>query len=112
MKEAELQIEDALAEKIGCPFYLVSAADGTNVVRIFEELIKMGFSVIPSKANFIFAETDRIDGEVLYNRLRERNILTRHFKNERIRNFVRISIGTKEQMDRFLLAVKEILEEK
>ncbi|MCQ2554418.1 MAG: histidinol-phosphate transaminase [Clostridia bacterium] len=77
-----------------------------------EELIKMGFSVIPSKANFIFAETDRIDGEVLYNRLRERNILTRHFKNERIRNFVRISIGTKEQMARFLLAVKEILEEK
>ena len=32
----------ALGEKIGCPFYLTSAADGTNVVRIFEELIKLG----------------------------------------------------------------------
>lgn len=76
-----------------------------------EALTSLGFSVIPSAANFLFAKSDRIGGEALYRGLRERGILVRHFNKERIRDYNRITIGTREQMDALLDAVKEILSE-
>ena len=65
-----------------------------------------------SKANFIFAKTDKISGECLYNELRKRSILTRHFKDERIKEYLRITIGTKEEVDILIKNIKEILENK
>lgn len=76
------------------------------------ELEKLGFTVLPSTANFIFAKSDRIGGEELYLTLKERGILIRHFTKERICDYNRITIGTAEQMKLFIDAVKNILEER
>ena len=76
------------------------------------ELKKMGFTLTDSKANFIFAKSDRIGGKELYEKLKARGILIRHFNKEKIEEYNRITVGTKEQMNAFLAAVAEILKEK
>jgi len=74
-----------------------------------EALRKLGFRVLDSKANFIFAESDRIGGKELYEKLRAKGILVRYFGSDRISNFVRITIGTKEQMEALVNAASDIL---
>ena len=74
-------------------------------------LTAMGFSVIPSKANFVFATCPKIGGKDLYLKLKEAGILVRHFDTERLKEYNRITIGSREQMDALLGAVKTILEE-
>lgn len=74
------------------------------------QLEAMGFRVLPSQANFVFATTPRIDGQVLYQALKDRGILVRHFRDPRICQFNRITIGTPEQMQSLVDAVREILE--
>lgn len=76
-----------------------------------KKLTSLGFEVIPSKANFIFAKTDLIDGEKLYEELKKRGVLVRHFTNKRISQYNRITIGTQEQMESFINVVKEVLDE-
>ncbi len=71
----------------------------------------LGFAVLDSKANFLFARTEKVSGQTLYEKLKARGVLVRHFTGERIKEFNRITIGTKAQMDVFLTAVKAILEE-
>ncbi len=75
------------------------------------ELIKLDFTVTDSKANFLFAKNDKISGEKLYLKLKEKGVLVRHFEKERIKEYNRITIGTREQMDIFISTVKQILEE-
>ena len=79
--------------------------------RTAEALKEMGFTVLPSKTNFLFAKTDKIGGRELYEKLKDRGILVRHFGNPRICDFVRITIGTDEQMDACLASIRCILEE-
>ncbi len=74
-----------------------------------ERLTALGFEVLPSKTNFLFAKSPDIDGGKLYEELKKRNILVRHFTKEKICQFNRITIGTQEQMEKLLLAVAEIL---
>ena len=76
-----------------------------------ESLEKLGFTVLPSHANFIFAKSEAIGGEALYRELKKRGILVRHFSKERICEFNRITIGTPEQMNTFCQTVRKILEE-
>ena len=76
-----------------------------------ERLSALGFRVLPSSANFLFAESESIDGELLYLELKRRGILVRHFNKERIRNFNRITVGTPEEMDALILAITDILKE-
>lgn len=78
---------------------------------VTKELRELGFLVVPSFANFIFAKSDKISGEELYKRLREKGVLVRHFDNQRICEFNRITIGSKEQMTTFIKIIKDILEE-
>ena len=72
-------------------------------------LEEMGFTVLPSKANFIFAKSPEIEGEALYLALKEKGILVRHFTAERIKDFNRITIGSEAEMEAFIKSVKEIL---
>ena len=76
-----------------------------------EKLKELGFEVLPSSSNFLFAKTDKMDGEALYLELKKRGILVRHFTNPRICQYNRITIGTPEQMAKFIETVKKILED-
>lgn len=76
-----------------------------------EKLCELGFETTDSAANFIFAKSDKIDGGELYKKLKARGVLVRHFDTERLREYNRITVGSKKQMDTFLSAVKSILEE-
>lgn len=73
------------------------------------KLEAMGFRIIPSKANFIFISHPSISAEQLYQQLREKGILVRYFNKARIDNFLRVSIGTEEEMECFLQGLTEIL---
>lgn len=73
-----------------------------------QKLQKMGFMLTESKANFIFAASKDISGKTLYLTLKEKGILVRHFDKERLTEYNRITVGTKEQMDTLLRAVEEI----
>ena len=75
------------------------------------ELEKRGFVSTNSKANFLFAKCNKIGGEQYYLSLKSKGVLVRHFKNEKIKDYVRITIGTKEQMDILLSKTDEILSE-
>jgi histidinol-phosphate aminotransferase len=75
-------------------------------------LRELGFEVIPSKANFVFAKSDKIGGGELYSALRERGILVRHFNGARISEYNRITIGTRADMETLVRTVGEILSEK
>ena len=73
------------------------------------QLEELGFTVLPSKANFIFVKTDKIDGGELYKTLKAKGILVRHFTNLRICQFNRVTIGTKKQMETFIDTLKEVI---
>ena len=79
--------------------------------RTVKELRKLGFTAPDSYTNFIFAGHPLIDGAVLYEKLREKGILVRHFGTERIKDFNRISVGTDDQMDILLNELTKILAE-
>ena len=74
-----------------------------------KQLEKLGFTVLPSDTNFLFAKTPDMDGGQLYEYLKTRGILVRHFTNPKISQFNRITIGTKEQMETFINTLKEVL---
>lgn len=76
-----------------------------------EQLESLGFEVLPSQTNFLFAKTDKMDGGELYQQLKKRGILVRHFTNPKIAQYNRITIGTPEQMKTFCNTVKEVLYE-
>ncbi len=74
-----------------------------------EKLEAMGFEVLPSSANFIFAKHPTVDGEALYLELKRRGILVRHFSKPAIRDFNRITIGTEAQMLRLCQVISDIV---
>ena len=67
-----------------------------------DSLRGLGFHVLPSMANFVFARHPGWSGSELYSKLREKGILIRHFALPRIEDFIRITIGTRSGMDRLL----------
>jgi histidinol-phosphate aminotransferase len=74
-----------------------------------QQLTKLGFEVLPSAANFVFARHPAHTGESLATNLRARNILVRHFNKPRIADFLRITVGTDLQSEKLLSALAEIL---
>ena len=73
------------------------------------KLEALGFSVLPSQANFIFAKSDRISGGDLYRKLKENGILVRWFDSDRIRDYVRITSGSAEQMAALVEKITQLL---
>jgi histidinol-phosphate aminotransferase len=77
--------------------------------KLIGELKALGFEVLPSKANFIFARHPQHDAEKSALALRQRSIIVRHFKLPRIEQFLRITVGTDEQCVALIAALREIL---
>ena len=76
------------------------------------ELEALGFEVLPSKANFLFARSADVPGGELYRALKARGVLVRWIDLDRIREFTRITVGSREQMDILLGAVRSTLKER
>ena len=67
--------------------------------------------MLDSRSNFLFVRTARQDGGTLYRKLKENGVLVRHFDAPRIANWLRVTIGTPEEMQALLAALDKILEE-
>ncbi|WOO36348.1 histidinol-phosphate transaminase [Anaerocolumna sp. AGMB13020] len=84
-----------------------------ETIRIREEtaenLRAKGFYVMKSHTNFLFVKHDKIHASEYYLRLKEEGILTRYFKSERIKDFLRITVGTKTEMAEVLRATEKII---
>ncbi len=72
-------------------------------------LDKLGFETLPSAANFVFTRLPGKDGGELYAELKKKGVLVRHWNKPEIRDYIRITIGSREQMDILLEKLKEIL---
>lgn len=85
-----------------------------EIIRVREltrgKLEALGFEVLPSKTNFLFARSSKISGKQLYEELKANGILVRHFDKARIAEYNRITIGTEEQMEILTNTVKKITE--
>jgi histidinol-phosphate aminotransferase len=77
--------------------------------RLGEELRALGFEVLPSQANFVFVRHPRHDAAALAAALRERAILVRHFRQPRIEQFLRISIGTDAECGKLIAALRTLV---
>lgn len=80
-----------------------------NRARLTGGLHQLGFDVLPSSANFVFARHRRLPGQAVATALRERGVLVRHFSQPRIADFLRITVGSEPELDRLFDALSEIL---
>lgn len=76
--------------------------------RTRRRMTDLGFMVLPSQANFILAHHPQFDAAQLFVGLRERGILVRHFNTEALRDFMRVSIGTDDEMDSLIEALETL----
>ncbi len=92
--------------------YFRQCCDQIIQTRAFvtKELRATGFTVTDSLANFVFAAHPRIGGEALYRALKNEGILVRHFDGERLANYNRITIGSREEMEFFIETIRKIVE--
>jgi len=77
--------------------------------RVIAELKKSQFIVTPSKANFVFISHPDADAKQLFEQLRDLGILVRYFASPRIDQYLRVSIGTDQEMDAFLKAITSLV---
>jgi histidinol-phosphate aminotransferase len=103
MAAGKAALEDAAYYREGCDKIMCTRE------RTRKALLALGFTVTDSKANFLFAAHDKIDGKELYLRLKEQGILVRHFDLPKISAYNRITVGTDEQMDVLLEKIQSIL---
>lgn len=77
--------------------------------QLTNQLLKLGFNVLPSSANFVFASLPKADAGAMSEKLRQQGVIVRHFKQERIQNYLRISVGTAEQNAQLIETLQKIL---
>lgn len=85
----------------------------SKIIKTREEykaiFIKLGFNVLDSDSNFLFVSHDKFEGEDMYNFLKSKGVLVRHFKKREIDKFLRITIGTKEDMEELMKEINEFI---
>ena len=91
------------------PSMSLSASTITVLAAVAITVLK--FLVLPSKANFVFARHGAVSGRAVYEGLKARGVLVRHFQKPRIEEFCRITIGSPAQNDALLAALDELLDE-
>ncbi len=88
-------------------------ANSQKIIRAREytekALSELGFTVLPSAANFVFAKHETVSGEEIYQRLKHNGVLVRHFTGERIKDYNRITIGTMMDMQKMIYILKSIV---
>lgn len=91
--------------------YYADVIDKINAQReeTADALRELGFEVLPSSSNFIFAKHKVLSGSEIYFQLKENGVLVRHFKGDRISDFARITIGTHEEMKTLVSEMKKII---
>ncbi|WP_445506082.1 aminotransferase class I/II-fold pyridoxal phosphate-dependent enzyme [Niallia sp. 03190] len=104
-----------IQEKIACASlddneYFSNCVQEVIAIRSYftKELRRMGYTVLDSLTNFVLIQPRYITAEELYEGLKKQKILTRFYKMPRIEQYLRISIGTKEDMDKVLAAIQQI----
>jgi len=75
-----------------------------------EQLSQLGFKVLPSAANFIFVSHESRGALELYTELKQAGVLVRYFNKPRIDNYLRITIGTEQEMQKLIITLSEILQ--
>ena len=107
---------DAIAQVSGTaacknPAYYADCARKVADEResFYNFLVENGFYVLRSQTNFLFAKKQGIGGDELYKRVKKQGLLIRHFNTPGIEDFVRITIGTKQQMDELRKAILEAI---
>lgn len=80
--------------------------------RLKDELFSLGFKLTDSMANFVFASHKDVSAKILFEELKKRKIFVRYWDKPRINNYLRITVGTDEQTDKLIEALKEILSER
>ena len=98
-------LEDAEYFRSNCRSIMQNRDWTTKALR------EIGFTVIDSKANFVFAKHPALGGEDLYRHLKRKGVLVRHFGSPRLKDYNRITIGSLTQMQALITTLKEILEE-
>jgi histidinol-phosphate aminotransferase len=76
---------------------------------LVQALSALGFEVLPSVANFVFARHRSHSGAELAAKLRQRGVLVRHFRKPRIEDFLRITVGTEDQCSSLIAAVRSLI---
>ncbi len=95
-------LQDDAYFKANCAAIAQNRAWTTNALR------QLGFRVIDSKANFVFAAAPNCGGQELYLALKARGILVRHFETPRLKDYNRITIGSRRQMEALIQAIREL----
>ena len=98
-------LEDAEYFRSNCRSIMQNRDWTTKALR------EIGFEVVDSKANFVFAKHPALGGEDLYRHLKRKGVLVRHFGSPRLKDYNRITIGSLTQMQALITTLKEILEE-
>ena len=85
----------------------------TKIINTREAFVKeleaMGFDVLPSSANFVFAKHEKVDAKVIFEELKKKHIYVRYFDKPRINDRLRITIGTDAEMEKLLDALSQIV---
>ena len=99
------------AESIADEEYFRSTVNKVIETREYfvEEIAKLGFTCLPSAANFVFMTHESLQAKEIFEKAKENKIYVRYFNKPRIDNYLRVTIGTKEQMDTFIEFLKSLV---
>lgn len=97
----------SISDEVYCQKTIQRIIETRNMT--ISRMIETGFTCLDSKANFLFCTHSTLKSDYIFKELRKRGIIVRHFPKPRIDNYLRITIGTEDEMERLLYAMKQII---